>query len=57
MNASLRLTGVTMLCPWARHIICCLVLVQPRKSGNGPNVTEKLFIRTYLSSGSFQETS
>ena len=29
------------LCPWARHFILCLVLVQPRKMGH-PDMTEKL---------------
>ena len=38
--ASLRLTGVTVLCPCARHFINCLVLVQPRKTGNHPDMTE-----------------
>ena len=36
----LSLTGVTVLCPIARHFIGCLVLVQPRKTR--PNMTEKL---------------
>ena len=30
--AALCLTGGTALCPWARHHILCLVLVQPRKT-------------------------
>ena len=30
--AGLSLTDVTVLCPRARHIYPCLVLVQPRKS-------------------------
>ena len=34
------LTGVTALCPYARHINLCLVLVQPRKTC--PNITEKV---------------
>ena len=38
--AGSSLTGVTALCPSARHINPCLVLVQPRKSG--PDITEKL---------------
>ena len=33
------LTGVTVLCPWTRHINLCLVLVQPRKTR--PDITEK----------------
>ena len=38
--AGLSLSGVTALCPWARHINPCLVLVQPRKIS--PSITEKL---------------
>ena len=34
------LTGVTALCPWARHINTSLVLVQPRKTR--PFITERL---------------
>ena len=30
--ASSKLTGDTVLCPKARHIILCLVLVQPRRT-------------------------
>ena len=30
--AGLSLTGVSALCPWARHINPCLLLVQPRKT-------------------------
>ena len=39
--ASLRLaaSGVTVLCPLARHFIRCLVLVQPRKKENRPDMT------------------
>ena len=29
-----------MLCPLARHFFRCLVLVQPRKTGNCPDMTE-----------------
>ena len=36
------LTGVTALCPWARHINPSLVLVQPRKIG--PFITERLLM-------------
>ena len=39
------LTGVTALCPWARHINPCLVLVQPRKTL--PDITMKLLTGTY----------
>ena len=35
---SLRLTGGTVLCPWARY----LVLVLTRKTGKHPDMTEKL---------------
>ena len=31
-----------MLCLSVRHFIHCLVLVQPRKTRNRPNMTEKL---------------
>ena len=34
------LSGITALCPWARHINPGLVLVQPRKTH--PDITEKL---------------
>ena len=37
--ASSRLTSVAVLCPWARHIYPCLVLVQPRKTR--PNINKK----------------
>ena len=33
-------TGVTVLCPFARHNNPCLVLVQPRKTC--PDINEKL---------------
>ena len=36
-----RDSPVTVLCPCARHFIRCLVLVQPRKTGQCPNMTEK----------------
>ena len=39
---SSRLMGDTVLCPWARHFILCLVLVQPRKTGKCPYMAEKL---------------
>ena len=36
-------TGGIVLCPRARHlVILCLVLVQPRKTGKDPDMTEKL---------------
>ena len=38
--AGLSLTGVTVLCPEAKHIYPCLVLVQPRKTC--PGITEIL---------------
>ena len=37
-----RLTRGNALCPCARHFILCLVLVQPRKTGNHPKMAEKL---------------
>ena len=39
--ASSRLRS-TVLCPWARYFILCLLLVQPRKTGKWPNMTETL---------------
>ena len=42
--AGLSLTGVLVLCPSARHIYPCLVLVQHRKTR--PNITEKLLTGT-----------
>ena len=40
--AGSRLTGVTALCPCARHINPVLVLVQPSKTR--PYITEKLLM-------------
>ena len=40
--AGSSLTGLTALCPLARHINHCLVLVQPRKTG--PIKTERLLM-------------
>ena len=40
MAVGSSLTGVTVLCPWARHINPGLVLVQLRKTH--PHITEKL---------------
>ena len=40
--AVLSLTGITALCPWARHINPSLVLVQPRKTL--PFITERLLM-------------
>ena len=44
--ASLSLTArrVNVLCPWVKQFICCLVLVQLRKTP--PDITEKLLMRT-----------
>ena len=42
--AGSSLMGATALCPWARHINPCLVLVQPRKTC--PEMTEKLLTET-----------
>ena len=33
-----RLTIVTVVCPWARQSIRCLVIVQPRKTGTRPSL-------------------
>ena len=46
-NFAIDNTEDTVLCPLARHYILCLVLVQPRKTANSPNMTKKLF--TYSS--------
>ena len=40
--AGSSLTGVTALCPWARHMYPSLVLVQPRKTR--PFITERLLM-------------
>ena len=40
--AGSSLTGITVLCPWARHIYPSLVLVQPRKTL--PYITERLLM-------------
>ena len=48
--ASLRLSRITVFCPLARHIICSLVLLQTRKTGNCPDVTEKLLTGMSLKS-------
>ena len=40
--AGLSLTGITTLCPWARHFNPSLVLVQPRKTS--PFITERLLM-------------
>ena len=42
--AGSSLTGVTALCPWARHVNPCFVLVQPRM--NHPNITEGVLTGT-----------
>ena len=44
-------TYVTELCPCARHINACLVLVYPRK--NCPNITEKLLTGTKIIKSNF----
>ena len=43
--AGSSITGVTTVCPWARHINPCLVLVQPRKTC--PDITEKMLTGTW----------
>ena len=40
--AGLSLTRSTALCPWARHFILCLEIVQPRKSC--PDMTGKYWL-------------
>ena len=40
--AGSSLTRGALSCPWARHFILCLVLVQPRKTC--PDMTEKMLI-------------
>ena len=43
--AGFSLTGVTALCPWARHMNPSLVLVQPRKARKArPYITEILLL-------------
>ena len=36
----IRDSPVTVSCPWARNLICCLVMVQHMKTGNRPSVTK-----------------
>ena len=38
----LKASRVTVLCSLLRYFIRCLILVQPRKTGNHSDVTEKL---------------
>ena len=38
----LRLTACTKVCPLARHFILCLVLIQPRKTGNPHEMTAEI---------------
>ena len=45
LSSSLTI-GDTTLCPLARLFIPSLVLVLPRKTGNHPDITEKLLIGT-----------
>ena len=44
----------TVLCPWARQINPCLVLVKPRKTH--PNITEKLLTETLRFKSNHNET-
>ena len=46
MFTGLRLTGGTVLCLWARNFILCLILVQPKKTGNHPDMTENILTGT-----------
>ena len=39
----------SMLCPSARHVIYCSLLVQPMKTGNRPSITEHLLAMTLSS--------
>ena len=39
---SLRLSMGNVMCPLARHLIVCWVLVQPRKTEKCPNISEIL---------------
>ena len=46
-DASSRPTAVqSLLCPSARHVIHCLLLVQHTKTGNRPDITEDLLTWT-----------
>ena len=47
MVSGSRLTGGTAFSPWVRHFILCLVLVQPRKTENPPDITEKMLAHRY----------
>ena len=38
--------GPNFLQKLSAHLICCLVLVQPRKPGNCPDIPEKLLAGT-----------
>ena len=42
--ASSKLTGGTVLFPWARHVIIFLVIVQHNKTGKPPDMTEKCWL-------------
>ena len=53
--AGSSLTGVTALCPWARHIHPSLVLVQPRKTC--PYITERLLMGHIESNQTNKQTS
>ena len=54
-NAGSRITGGTELCPWSRHFILCVVLIQPRKlpdmtgmyTVNSNNKTNQFLIMQY----------
>ena len=41
---SMRLTGGTVLCPWARHFILFLVLVHPRRQENVPTLQKNCWL-------------
>ena len=44
--ASSRLTGVSVLCPWAKHFVRFLELVEYRKTENRPHMSEKTLTGT-----------
>ena len=39
-NGCLFKTIHTVMCPWAWHFICWLVMVQSKKTGNNTNMTK-----------------
>ena len=41
MVASSRFTRITVVCLWAKRLTRCLIMVQPRKTRNRPEMTKK----------------